>query len=88
MRGVVPAMPRFYFHFDAAGNRVRDELGLALPDSEAAWYQAVRSARALLEAEAMIGCTFDGRAVEIEDDRGIRVDRIPLAEIANFAGQG
>ena len=80
-------MPRYFFHFEAEGRRVRDEVGLKLPDAEAAWYQAVRSARDLLDAEATIGCTFAGQTVEIEDEKGVRIDRIPLEEIANFAGR-
>ena len=40
-------MPRYYFHVARDGGRLQDEEGLALPDAEAAWYQAVRSAREL-----------------------------------------
>ena len=65
---------------------MRDEVGFALPDAEAAWYQAARSARDLIRAEASIGCSWDEQAVEIEDDQGVRVDRLPLIEIARFAG--
>ena len=79
-------MPRFYFHFESHGVRVRDEVGLALPDAEAAWFQAVRSARDLIRAEESIGCSWAEQTVEIEDDKGIRVDRVPLQEIARFAG--
>ena len=79
-------MPRFFFHFESRGVRVRDEVGLPLPDAEAAWYQAVRSARDLIRAEESLGCDWCGQAVEIEDDRGARVDRVPLQEIARFAG--
>ncbi len=79
-------MPRYFFHFESHGVRVRDEVGLALPDAEAAWYQAVRSARDLIRAEEAIGCSFDEQAVEIEDDKGAPVDRVPLLEIARFAG--
>ena len=77
-------MPRFYFHFENEGVRVRDEIGLALPDAEAAWYQAVRSARDLITAERTIGCTFGRQSVEIEDDKGMPVDRLPLREVAGF----
>jgi hypothetical protein len=79
-------MPRFYFHFESRGVRVRDEVGTALPDAEAAWYQAVRNARDLIRAEASIGCSWEQQAVEIVDDEGARVDRVPLQEIASFAG--
>ena len=79
-------MPRYFFHLESHGVRVRDEVGLRLPDPEAAWYQAVRNARDLIRAERTIGCTLDDQAVEIEDDRGVPVDRIPLEEIARYAG--
>ncbi|MEA3062604.1 MAG: hypothetical protein QOJ94_2385, partial [Sphingomonadales bacterium] len=38
-------MPRFYFHLHGRQDHLTDEQGLVLPDAEAAWYQAVRSAR-------------------------------------------
>lgn len=79
-------MPRFYFHFESRGVRVRDEVGLALPDAEAAWYQAVRSARDLIRVEESLGCAWDAQSVEIEDEKGLRVDCVPLQEIANYAG--
>jgi hypothetical protein len=81
-------MPRYFFHFESHGVRVRDEVGLRLPDAEAAWYQAVRSGRDLIRAERTLGCTFDSHTVEIEDESGGPVDRIPLEEIARFAGLG
>jgi hypothetical protein len=79
-------MPRYFFHFESRGVRVRDEVGLPLPDPEAAWYQAVRSARDLIRAEESLGCAWHEQTVEIEDDKGLRVDRVPLEEIARFAG--
>jgi hypothetical protein len=79
-------MPRYSFHFESHGVRVRDEVGLALPDVEAAWYQAVRSARELIRAEKSIGFSWEEQAVDIEDEAGIRVERVPLLEIARFAG--
>ena len=79
-------MPRYFFHFETQGVRVRDEVGLPLPDAEAAWYQAVRNARDLIRAETSIGCAWDAHVVQIEDDKGMPVDRVPLLEIARFAG--
>jgi hypothetical protein len=81
-------MPRYFFHFENHGVRVRDEVGLALPDAEAAWYQAVRSARDLICVEEKLGCGWEQQAVEIEDEAGIRVERVPLMEIARFNGPG
>jgi hypothetical protein len=79
-------MPRYYFHFESKGHRVRDEVGLALPDAEAAFYQAVRSARDLIRAETTLGAVWEDQSVAIEDEKGLPVDRLPLTEIANFAG--
>lgn len=79
-------MPRYFFHFESQGVRVRDDVGLALPDVEAAWYQAVRSGRDLISAESTLGCSWEGQTVEIEDEAGLRVERVPLLEIARYAG--
>ena len=79
-------MPRFFFHFENHGVRVRDEQGLALPDQEAAWYHAVRNARDLIRAEAAMGVAWADQWVQIEDEAGFPVDRIPLDEIARYAG--
>jgi hypothetical protein len=78
-------MPRYFFHFESRGVRVRDEVGLPLPDAEAAWYQAVRSARDLIRAEESLGCSWEEQSVEIENERGERVERVPLLEIARYA---
>lgn len=77
-------MPRYYFHLQTRGDRLRDEQGLALPDAEAAWYQAVRSARDFLRADLQLGCSFDGQTVEIEDELGSPVAELPLCEVASY----
>ena len=78
-------MPRYYFHLARDGGRLQDEEGLALPDAEAAWYQAVRSARELVRAELALGTRWDHQAIEICDERGAPVDRLPLADIVHYA---
>ncbi len=78
-------MPRFFFHFENRGTRLKDEIGVSLPDEEAAWYQAVRNARELIHAERLIGCAWDSQWVQIEDEKGVPVDKIPLEEIARYA---
>lgn len=77
-------MPRYYFHFESRGVRTRDEIGLALPDAEAAWYQAVRSAQDLIRAEKSLGCSFLEQTVAIEDEEGAPIDKVPLQEVARF----
>jgi hypothetical protein len=78
-------MPRYYFHLHGHPNRLRDEEGVVLPDSEAAWFQAVRSAREIIRADLHLGCDFEGRAIEIVDERGAPVEQIPLVDIARYA---
>lgn len=78
-------MPRYYFHLARDGGRLQDEEGLALPDAEAAWYQAVRSARELIRADVALGTRWDRQAIEIVDEAGTPVDRLPLADIVHYA---
>jgi hypothetical protein len=78
-------MPRYYFHLARDGGRLRDEEGLALPDAEAAWYQAVRSARELVRAELILGGRWDRQAIEIVDEGGAPVDQVALADIVPYA---
>ena len=78
-------MPRYYFHLAREGGRLRDEEGLALPDAEAAWYQAVRSARELIRADVALGTRWDRQAIEIFDERGAPVDQVALADIVHYA---
>lgn len=78
-------MPLYYFHLARDGGRLQDEQGLALPDVEAAWYQAVRSARELIRAEHSLGGQWDRQAIEICDEGGIRLDQVALADIVHYA---
>lgn len=78
-------MPRYYFHLARDGGRLQDEEGLALPDAEAAWYQAVRSARELIRAEPTLGVRWDKQAIEIFDEVGARIDQVALADIVHYA---
>jgi Domain of unknown function (DUF6894) len=79
------AMPRYYFHLNGRRDRLLDETGVVLPDTEAAWYQAVRSAREVLRADLHLGVAFEDQRIEIWDERGSPVDHIPLTDIANYA---
>jgi hypothetical protein len=78
-------MPRYYFHLAREGGRLQDEEGLALPDAEAAWYQAVRSARDLIRGELALGTRWERQAIEIFDEGGVPVDQVALADIAHYA---
>lgn len=78
-------MPHYYFHVAREGSRLQDEQGLKLPDAEAAWYQAVRSARELIRGELALGTRWDREAIEICDECGIRVDQVALSDIVHYA---
>jgi hypothetical protein len=78
-------VPRYYFHVHGRQDRLTDEQGLVLPDAEAAWYQAVRSAREIIRGDLHLGCRFEDQIIEIADERGAPVDQIPLLEIARYA---
>lgn len=77
-------MPRYYFHLDRPGTQLKDETGVTLPDSEAAWYQAVRSARERIDDGGEPAEVWEAGMVEIVDERGLPVDRIPMIEIVRF----
>ncbi len=78
-------MPRFYFHFEDGNCRRRDADGMILPDAEAAWYQAVRSARDLFGEDLLRGDVHPGLRVEIEDEEGRPVLDLPIEEVARSA---
>ena len=78
-------MPRFYFHLETGEAKLKDEEGVALPDAEAAWYQAVRSARDLIRADLCLGSSWQGRRMEIEDEQGSSVDHLLFEDVASFA---
>jgi hypothetical protein len=82
---VVASMPHYYFHRRDGDSIQRDEAGLTLPDREAAWYQAARSACDLIRAEHVPGAAWDGQAIEIADSAGEAISRIFLEDIAGYA---
>jgi hypothetical protein len=78
-------MPRYYFHLQDAGGRRTDPDGVVLPDAEAAWYQAVRSARDIICEDMRHGGFAPGRRVDIEDEHGHPVWAVPFDEVASLA---
>ena len=78
-------MPRFYFHYQDGGGRRSDPVEVVLPDAEAAWYQAVRSAREIVNHHIRIGCLRPGQCVEIADEKGQPINAVPLDEVAGVA---
>jgi hypothetical protein len=78
-------MPRYYFHLHGDREKLSDEEGLVLPDAEAAWYQAVRSAREVIRADVQLPCRYEALFIEIADERGAPVDQLPLRDVAGYA---
>lgn len=77
-------MPRFYFYFPDADGRESASESAILPDEEAAWFQAVRSARVRLGEQGLVAPGL-GQRVEIVDEQGIPVNAVSLAEVAGVA---
>jgi len=78
-------MPHFYFHLHDGEARLEDRRGVCLPDAEAAWYQAYRSARDLLAADGRERRQWGGQSLQVEDEAGLHVWTLPLTEIAELA---
>ena len=78
-------MPLYYFHVQGDAGRLEDEEGMKLPDSEAAFYQAVRSARELIRADLTLGGRWERNSIVIADERGAPVDRLSLRDVATYA---
>lgn len=81
---VLLAMPHFFFHLQHGKARVEDRRGVALPDAEAAWYQAYRNARDLILADEVERRQWCQQTVEVVDERGGHVWTMPLSEIAKL----
>ncbi len=78
-------MPRYYFHFDDGCSRKPDPEGIILPDAEAAWYQGVRNALEVIQAQFGSGAVTPGQRVEIEDEEGQPVWAVAFEEVAGLA---
>jgi hypothetical protein len=78
-------VPRFYFHFQDGSSCLEDEEGMVLPDAEAAWYQAIRSARELARAQSCQCGLKPGGFLEIRDEKGWPVWSVPYEELIGLA---
>lgn len=78
-------MPRFFFHYRDGAHHKPDPEGMALPDAEAAWYQAVRSAREIIDRNLAIGTLSPGQCMEIADESGLQIIAVSLDELAGVA---
>jgi hypothetical protein len=80
----VECVPRYFFHIEHGPERWTDGEGVNLPDTEAAWYQAYRSAGAYC-------CRPDAKAdcgpplLQVEDETGATVLALPFSELLAVA---
>ena len=58
---------------------------MRLPDSEAAWYHGVRSARDVIDVEKKTGAVRPGRHVDVVDEEGEQVWAVPFEEVLSLA---
>lgn len=78
-------MPRYFFHFQDGPARLTDPNGVALPDSEAAWYQGVRSAREIIDQDLRGGAIRPDRRLDIQDENGEQVWAVPFEDVMGLA---
>lgn len=78
-------MPRFYFHYQDGAQSRPDSEGVVLPDAEAAWYQAVRSAREIIDQDMRTGSLRPGQWFEIANEAGEPINAVPLEEVAGVS---
>ena len=77
-------MPHYFFHLHDGDARLEDSSGVCLPDAEAAWYQAYRSARDLLAGDGVDRGQWAGQTLRVEEEGGVQVWTVPLTEIAEL----
>jgi hypothetical protein len=78
-------MPLYFFHLQDGPSRLEDQEGMRLPDSEAAWYHGVRSARDVIDVEKKSGAVRPGRHVDVVDEEGEQVWAVPFEEVLSLA---
>ena len=78
-------MPRYFFHFQDGPARLTDPEGVALPDSEAAWYHGVRSAREIVDQDLRVGAVRPNCRLEVLDEAGEQVWAVPFDEVIGLA---
>ncbi|WP_262272426.1 DUF6894 family protein [Microvirga yunnanensis] len=76
-------MPRFYLHIHSKGQGMSyDESGLDYPDVKTAWSAVVRAAQSLKFVFAAHGHDPRDYAIEVENEAGEVVFRLPFSEIS------
>jgi hypothetical protein len=75
-------MPRFYLHIHSKSRGTsHDDVGLDYPDVETAWSAVARAAQTLKLVFAAHGHDPRDYAIEVENETGELVFRLPLSEI-------
>jgi len=75
-------MPRFYLHVHGNSRRTSyDDVGLNYPDVETAWSAVVRAAQTLKLVFAAHGHDSRNYAIEVENEAGEVVFRLPFSEL-------
>jgi len=74
-------MPRYFFHLCSTEKRLQDCEGLKLPGHDAARQEARQVAQDFWQpARGCVAPEWDGWSIEVRDERGRCVFRLPLAE--------
>lgn len=76
-------MPTYFFNF--TGDEPRDDVGLELEDSEAAFIEAVRGARSCMADSVLKGALSLNDEVEVSDEYGRILFVVPFSEAARDA---
>lgn len=73
-------MPRYYFHLTNGEQVLNNHQGLDLPGDAAARDDALALARGLKNGAVMEGWDWDGWFINIIDERGHKIDELPIAD--------
>lgn len=74
-------MPLYYFHFREGSTLERDEMGVDLPDVNAAIIEAKTATREMLSDMIVSGANITSQAFEICDQDGSLVATVSFREI-------
>jgi hypothetical protein len=77
---------RYYFHLRESEGYVPDEEGIDLPGRDAAIRAALMGARSLLASGAMEGRLPLGSVLEVEDENGCPIAKLPFREAVILEG--
>lgn len=77
-------MPAYFLHLRSGADVLLDREGLEIADPAQLREVAVREARALIAQEVLDGLVDLAQAIEVEDEAGRTVLRLPFAEAVEF----